>query len=129
MSHETKHDHTSTSQSPKIAPRRYQWKPQNIGTIDRLIRAALGVFFLSSIFIASRATTPFFGFTTDNFPYFYATLLGFYPALTAILGWDPLYQVFRVRSSSSVSWDVSGTVKEQLDAVVGELKPDSNISR
>lgn len=98
-----------------------QMKPQNIGTIDRLLRAIIGFGLLSTVFIAAKTTGTFFGYSTENFPYYAVTLLSIYPALTAVLGWDPIYQVLRVRSETALKADVSGTVKEQAEAVIDSV--------
>jgi hypothetical protein len=105
-----------------------QIKPQNIGTIDRTVRAVIGVALLASLFIASRTTETFFGFTSEEFPYYVVALAAIYPALTAIFGWDPIYQVLRVRSETPLEGDVSGSVKEQVEAVAESLGRDKHHS-
>ena len=110
MSNKSKQDHS------------IQEKPQNIGTIDRVFRILLGLLLLSTMFIASRTTETFLGFTSEEFPYTWVALLAIYPMLTAILGWDPILQSRGVRSETHLKGDVSGTVKDQVEAVADASK-------
>ena len=56
---------------------------QNVGTVDRVIRVIIGLAVLSLIFILDGGIR-FIG------------LLGLIPLVTGILGWCPLYVLFKI---------------------------------
>ena len=56
---------------------------QNVGTVDRIIRVIVGLAVLSLIFILSGGIR-FIG------------LIGLIPLLTGIIGWCPLYTLFKI---------------------------------
>ena len=49
----------------------------------------------------------------------YVMLLGIYPALTAILGWDPIYALFNIRSCGGTARNACGTFPYEVDAAMG----------
>ena len=102
-----------------------QFKPQNLGSIDRSLRAIVGFTALITVLVAARSQGMFLGYSPDEFPYFWVSLIAFYPTLTAMLGWDPFYQVFGIRSETPLKGDVSGTIPEQTDALIDALDSKS----
>jgi hypothetical protein len=63
---------------------------ENIGAIDRLLRYGLG-----SLLIG----TAFFEMQTPIGWYAVLPLIGTYPIFTALLRFDPVYKLFRLRTS------------------------------
>ena len=56
---------------------------RNIGTVDRLIRAAVGMALLSLFFIAPQSRWG---------------LLGLFPLITAFIGWCPPYSLLGINT-------------------------------
>ena len=86
--------------------------PYNIGTIDRVIRYIIGAGLVGSVFYLN----PNFALSLAGLEiklYKLLPLIGIYPAVTAWLGWDPLYQVMRIKSSSHWRGDVCGSLTTQ----------------
>lgn len=55
----------------------------NVGNVDRVVRFVLAMVILGAYFVMSDANR-------------YWALLGLIPLATALLGWDPLYQILGV---------------------------------
>ncbi|PTQ55095.1 MAG: hypothetical protein BSOLF_0368 [Candidatus Carbobacillus altaicus] len=55
--------------------------PQNIGTVDRVIRAIIGIILLVLVFTGPKTMWGW---------------IGLIPLLTALLGYCPLYQIFGI---------------------------------
>jgi hypothetical protein len=85
----------------------------NIGLIDRVARFVCGGTLLFAGAVSSVAS----GRTED----WQAALmlLAIYPLMTAIIGWDPLYQIMHVRTGTDTGKNVTGTFPFQLDAALG----------
>lgn len=92
---------------------------QNIGLIDRTIRFVVGGAILGSISAYLHTT----GSTMLDW-HAYIGLASIYPFMTAILGWDPLYQMFGTRSCSLEGRAQCGTYPYELETALGRrLKP------
>lgn len=85
---------------------------QNLGLTDRIIRGMIAVLLigLPTLDLANGAVFDWHG---------YAILLGTYPALTSILGWDPFYALFNVRSCGYEPRNQCGTFPYEVDAALG----------
>ena len=83
----------------------YMRKPYNIGTLDRAIRFLLGAALIGSVFyINPEYVLSLAGMELKL--YKLLPLVGIYPAITAWLGWDPIYQLARIKSDTSSRVDV-----------------------
>jgi hypothetical protein len=104
------------SQSAKNEKTTSMPNPYNIGTIDRVIRYTIGagligsVFYLDPNYVLSLAGL-------EIKLYKLLPLIGIYPAITAWLGWDPLYQVAHIKSSTQWRGDVCGSLATQTKAL------------
>jgi hypothetical protein len=58
---------------------------KNIGTVDRIARAAIGIVLIALVFVGPQ--TPW-------------GWIGIIPLLTAFVGWCPAYRLFGVRTCS-----------------------------
>ncbi|MBI5450995.1 MAG: DUF2892 domain-containing protein [Gammaproteobacteria bacterium] len=87
---------------------------QNIGLTDRLIRglATTGLL-LGPVYHLELAGG---GFTVWHG---LLMLLSVYPAITAILGWDPFYQMADARSCKDTGRNQCGTLPYEVDAALG----------
>ncbi len=85
---------------------------QNIGFVDRIIRGVIAVLVigLPPLALVFGGSVSWHG---------YVILLGIYPALTAILGWDPFYVLFNVRSCGSSRRNRCGTFPFEVNAALG----------
>lgn len=94
-----------------MIPRRLR-AVQNVGLMDRLIRAVIG---------AALVLYPMWDLQQGAMFSWHglAFLLSTYPMLTAILGWDPVYQLFEVRSCGQSRRNQCGTFPYEVDAAVG----------
>lgn len=104
---------------------------ENLGWLDRLIRFVLGITFISVaatyLFIAD--TTP--AWLKDGAPQvwpYYLMIIAVYPFITAILGRDPFYGFFKIKSCDTSERNVCGTFPFEVDAAMGHKPvPDSDI--
>lgn len=85
---------------------------QNIGLTDRIVRGVLAALILG---LPSLALSYSGSFSWHG----YVILLGIYPALTAILGWDPFYDLFHVRSCGGSRRSQCGTFPYEVNAALG----------
>ncbi len=85
---------------------------QNIGLNDRIVRGVIA-------FIAIGY--PFINMENDQFigAEVYLIFIGFYPALTAILGWDPFYTLFNYRTCSAGGRNACGTFPYEVESALG----------
>ena len=93
---------------------------QNLGWLDRVIRVVAGAMMLGYPMILIM--------TNDEVqsPWvLYSMLVSIYPFLTGILGFDPLYAQFAVRSCDTSGTNPCGTVPYEIDAALGH-KPIPN---
>lgn len=61
--------------------------PQNMGTVDRIIRAIIGVILLILVFTGPKTAWGW---------------IGLIPLLTALFGYCPLYQIFGISTRKKV---------------------------
>lgn len=90
---------------------------QNIGLIDRVLRLVIGV---------AMITTAYYYTAYANLPAeswdplgSYTMLAAIYPLLTGMLGWEPLYALFSVRSCSDSGRNQCGTFPYQWKSLIG----------
>jgi hypothetical protein len=89
--------------------------PYNIGSIDRALRYFIGGVLVGSVFYVNTGTmASVFGFEFALIKIL--PLIGIYPAITAWLGWDPVYALFNIRSASRLKYDVCDSLVEQTKA-------------
>lgn len=101
--------------------RRHRWlnrhfRKQNVGTLDRIFRFLLGIVLIGSVLFTEGTV-----FEQYN-AWVLLPLIGIYPALTAVLGWDPLLDVAHKTSETHIAGDFAGSVKEQVDHAVDAVK-------
>jgi hypothetical protein len=93
---------------------------QNLNIVDRFLRIVLGAPLLAMVIITLREG--------DSFGWHaYLMLVAIYPLMTAIMGWDPVYSMVRIRSCNKMGRLACGTFPYQLDAVFGN-KPIPHIN-
>lgn len=85
---------------------------QNLGLYDRIIRGVIAALMigLPPLNLINGGLFDWHG---------YVMLLGIYPALTAILGWDPIYALFNIRSCGGTARNACGTFPYEVDAAMG----------
>lgn len=87
--------------------------PYNIGFIDRSMRFVLGGVLLGSVFyLTPGAIVSVMG--TEVMLMKLLPIVSIYPLLTAWLGWDPFYHLFRIKSSTSIERDVCADIVDQV---------------
>ena len=104
---------------------------ENLGWLDRIIRFVVGTAFItvSATYLFISDTTPVWlrQGEPDIWPY-YLMIIAVYPLITAILGRDPIYGFFNVKSCDSSERNVCGTFPFEVDAALGHKPvPDSEI--
>jgi len=85
---------------------------QNQGLVDRLSRIGIGV---ALIVIAVMSLNNSAEVVWET----YAILLAVYPLLTGMLGWDPLYSLFEVKTCNLTGTNQCGTFPYEVDAALG----------
>lgn len=86
---------------------------QNLGWLDRVVRAMAGAALLAFAVTAISANE-------ENLAWaLYAVLFSVYPLLTAIVGWDPIYESLTVRSCGISDRNPCGTFPFEVDAALG----------
>jgi len=104
------------------ARQRIRLVPQNLGWLDRLIRFIIGtaifstfatalIFFADPVWMSQGSEMP-------NWVYF-TPFLSIYFFLTAILGADPIYGLFHLRSCGNNHRNPCGTFPFEVDAAIG----------
>jgi hypothetical protein len=85
---------------------------QNLGLNDRIIRGLIAALMigLPPLNLVNGGLFDWHG---------YVMLLGIYPAITAILGYDPFYVLFNVRSCGNTQRNQCGTFPFEVDAALG----------
>lgn len=97
--------------------------PQNLGWLDRVIRVLVG----SAMLIYPAYLLATTDSTQAQWP-FYSMLVSIYPWLTGIVGYDPLYKLFGVRTCNTTGKNSCGTFPYEVDAALGNKPiPNSNI--
>ncbi len=98
---------------------------QNMGWLDRVIRVLVGT--------AMLIYPVFLMLTNDTVqpPWLlYSMLLSVYPWLTGIIGFDPVYKQFVVRTCDTSDRNPCGTFPYELDAALGRHPiPNSEVER
>lgn len=98
---------------------------QNLGWLDRVIRVVIGTAMLAYP-VFQIATSE----TVQEPWLMYSMLLSIYPLLTAILGYDPLYAQFVIRTCDTSERNQCGTFPYEVDAALGnQPPPNSNTER
>jgi hypothetical protein len=86
--------------------------PYNIGTLDRALRFTLGAALIGSVFyISPESVLSLAGMELKL--YKLLPLIGIYPAVTAWMGWDPLYHAARIKSCTALRADVCANLVTQ----------------
>ena len=85
---------------------------QNLGLTDRIVRGVIAVLMLGlPLYDLAYGSL----FTWHG----YVILLGIYPSLTTILGWDPIYALFKLRTCGLSQRNQCGTFPYEVDAALG----------
>jgi len=95
---------------------------QNLGWLDRVIRtfAAASMLAIPCYLLITQGTM--------NDWFFYLMLFSVYPALTAIVGYDILYEWMGTKSCGTSERNQCGTFPYEIDAALGRHPiPDSNL--
>lgn len=80
---------------------------QNIGLIDRSVRILVGLAMVGSWF--------FYPIESVSLWFAMLPLLGVFPLLSGILGWCPVYAIFRTKSCGMDKRNTCGTLPDQID--------------
>ncbi len=96
---------------------------QNVGWLDRVARVLAG---------AAMLGYPLFLIATNDAvqpPWvWYSMLASIYPWLTGIIGFDPIYAMFVVRTCDTSARNPCGTFPYEIDAALGRHPiPNSNV--
>ena len=95
---------------------------ENMGFYDRIVRTVIGVALNVPAVIyvyqlmSLGTTTPMFD---PNGPQFYMSAVSFYFLLTALVGWDPFYALFKVKSCGGSGRNRCGSFQYQTEAAMG----------
>ncbi|MDH5546512.1 MAG: DUF2892 domain-containing protein [Gammaproteobacteria bacterium] len=96
---------------------------QNIGVIERCLRVVLGFAMLGYpyyLIIQPGATVEMWQSVL--------MVLSVYPCITGILGCDPMYTMFKVRTCSVNGRNQCGSFPYQIDALLGrDPKPENHL--
>jgi hypothetical protein len=84
--------------------------PQNLGWLDRCMRVLVGAALIGVCMYVFEA-----GVTWPA----YLALVAVYPLLTGMIGYDPLYEIFAVRSCGVSERNQCGTFPFEIDAALG----------
>lgn len=92
---------------------------ENMGFYDRVIRALVGIAMNVPIvvYLMQLPMSPT-GFD-PNGPQFYVSAASFYFLLTAMMGWDPFYALFKVKSCGGSGRNRCGSFQYQTEAAMG----------
>ena len=89
--------------------------PYNIGFIDRSLRFIVGGVLLGSMFyLTPAAMVSIFGYEIMLMKLL--PIVSIYPLLTAWFGWDPIYHIARINSSTRVKGDICADIVDQVKA-------------
>ena len=92
---------------------------QNIGLIDRVSRLIVGAILISTAYYFS-AYEDLAARIWDVWGSF-SMMIALYPIFTGMLGWDPLYALFQVRSCSISGRNQCGTLPYQVKVMFGHI--------
>lgn len=90
---------------------------ENIGLVDRVIRLLLGAGLIGTSYVYLAHLQQQLG-VWDIWAS-YAILFSIYPMMTAMLGWDPLYALFNVRTCGDTGRHQSGSMPYQIATMFG----------
>jgi Inner membrane protein YgaP-like, transmembrane domain len=111
---------------------RNRWVPENLGWLDRLIRFMIGSIIIGSVFTTLYYFTDPVWATEGRDPRgwaVYPMLISVYFYLTGILGSDPIYGLFHIRSCGGSPRNPCGSFPFEVEAALGkEPKPKSDIA-
>lgn len=93
---------------------------ENIGLADRLVRLMIGGVLLGVGLIYLTITPAMFTTIGVEHLLILAIALSVYPLLTAVLGVDPIYRRFGIRTCSAGGRNQCGSLPYQLKAAVGK---------
>lgn len=88
---------------------------QNLGPVDRVLRFGGGVLIVGSIVLFWEMKHAWLPLPVMV----YATAIAIYPILTGLVGWDPFYALFNIRSCGDNGRNQCGTFPYQLRALMG----------
>ncbi len=89
--------------------------PYNIGFIDRSLRFIVGGVLLGSVFyLTPAAMVSIFGYEIMLMKLL--PIVSIYPLLTAWFGWDPVYHLAKINSSTPIKEDVCADIVDQVKA-------------
>lgn len=95
---------------------------QNLSWVDRSVRFVIG---LALLFVPMLMLTMS---SQEASWHIGAFIVSFYPILTALIGWDPVYQLFKVRSCGDSKENSCGTFPFQVaSAMHKNPKPKSDL--
>ena len=93
--------------------------PYNIGSIDRSLRFIIGGVLMGSLFYLTPAAVVSVA-GTELMLMKFLPLISIYPLLTAWLGWDPIYHLLRINSSTRIQKDVCADIVDQVKEAAGK---------
>ncbi|MBI3775181.1 MAG: DUF2892 domain-containing protein [Gammaproteobacteria bacterium] len=96
---------------------------QNVGWLDRMVRVVVGIAMLA--YPAYMILTS----ETEHSPWLlYSMLFSVYPWLTGIVGFDPVYAQFVIRTCDTSDRNPCGTFPFEIDAALGRHPiPNSDV--
>ena len=100
-----------------IMPSENAHPKQNIGLIDRVVRLLIGATLIGTAYYYS-AEKDLAARLWDVWGS-YSMMIAFYPIITGMLGWEPFYALFRVRSCGGSGRNQCGTLPYQVEAMFG----------
>lgn len=87
--------------------------PYNIASIDRSLRFIVGGILLGSVFYLSPEAVLSVG-SYELMLIKLLPIISVYPLGTAWLGWDPIYHLFHINSSTRVQRDICADIVDQV---------------
>lgn len=88
---------------------------QNMGLLDRVLRLGGGGLIVGMLVLYYEMRHVWLPLPVM----FYVIAISLYPLLTAIIGWDPFYSLFQVRSCGDIGRNQCGTFPYQVKAIMG----------
>lgn len=88
---------------------------QNMGPLDRVVRFGAGALIIGAVVLYWEMKHAWLPLPLMV----YATAIAVYPVLTGLVGWDPLYALFGVRSCGDTGKNQCGTFPYQVKAMMG----------
>lgn len=88
---------------------------QNMGLVDRVLRAVIGGGVLGTIVFYYAFSSPLL---SDGWE-FLVVAVSLYPIWTAVTGWDPFYSLFDIKSGKDTGRNQCGTFPYQIEAALG----------